>query len=496
MEERLILNPDYGFKNDNDRICMFAKRTLKYDSSARWIGFIHPAQATILATFSNTDKDFDPYKEISKCFGIEVETVKTIINDFKENATPVYTEFQGHKIQFPKNVLIPIEKIDTENVAYSFTREDLQCNGLDLLEDRMHRVPHSMIWMITNQCVTKCAYCYADTVKQAKLLPTQRALEIIKEAERKKLLYIDVIGGEVFRHPDWHILLNAMVKGGMSPSFISTKMPLSEKEIAKLKDTGYSNVVQISLDSTNPYILKQLVGAGPHYLEAIKETIQRLGSYSFPVQIDTILGKYTATRENLLDLQKYIKTIKNLQYWEIRVPQPTIYHRTSFEAFIASKAQIEDIKAFVEDKLIPSSDFKIIFSSEALQESVQDVPPEEHCFLGGTCGILLNSCFILPDGKITCCEQMYWHPDFIIGDLSKQSLEEVWNSPRAKELFNMRKELYRKDSVCLKCGSFENCNSKKRRCLVKVMKAYDRENWDYPDPRCIFAPDPIYKFTY
>ena len=30
--------------------------------------------------------------------------------------------------------------------------------------------------------------------------------------------------------------------------------------------------------------------------------------------------------------------------------------------------------------------------------------------------------------------------------------------------------------------------SRHRRCFVKVIKAYGKAKWDYPDPRCIYAP--------
>lgn len=102
--------------------------------------------------------------------------------------------------------------------------------------------------------------------------------------------------------------------------------------------------------------------------------------------------------------------------------------------------------------------------------------------------ILQNRMFILPDGKVSICEQMYWHNDFIIGDLKTSSVEEVWNSQRALQLFKPSKSMFRDISPCKKCIHFDDCNNKKRRCVVKVIKAYGLENWDYPDPRCRFAP--------
>lgn len=95
--------------------------------------------------------------------------------------------------------------------------------------------------------------------------------------------------------------------------------------------------------------------------------------------------------------------------------------------------------------------------------------PNDQCFKGGSCGILENRLFVLPDGKVTLCEQLYWHPQFILGDLKEQTLAEIWQSPRAKALFEMGQTQFRENSACTKCHIFEFCRKNHRRCLVKVI---------------------------
>lgn len=95
--------------------------------------------------------------------------------------------------------------------------------------------------------------------------------------------------------------------------------------------------------------------------------------------------------------------------------------------------------------------------------------------------------YILPDGKVSICEQLYWLPQFIIGDLRKQTFEEIWNSQKALDLFNMERSLFKK-SPCLSCKIIDVCNKRHRRCIVKTIKAYGTDKWNYPDPRCEYAP--------
>ena len=65
---------------------------------------------------------------------------------------------------------------------------------------------------------------------------------------------------------------------------------------------------------------------------------------------------------------------------------------------------------------------------------------------------------ILPDGKVTICEELYWHPRFIIGDLTKQSIMEVWNSEKAKNLVYLGREDIRTHSPCYNCDLFDACH--------------------------------------
>ena len=50
--EIFVLNPDYHFKNDYDRIAMYSIKNVQQDSSSNWISYIHPIQAAILNHFS------------------------------------------------------------------------------------------------------------------------------------------------------------------------------------------------------------------------------------------------------------------------------------------------------------------------------------------------------------------------------------------------------------------------------------------------------------
>ena len=123
--------------------------------------------------------------------------------------------------------------------------------------------------------------------------------------------YIDIIGGELFCRKDWNIILKKLVEANLMPNYISTKVPLTEEKIKLLHDTGYNNVVQISLDSLNDYILQKIIGTSIGYVQKIKNTITLLEKYGFKIQIDTILTKFNSDIKSILELFNYIKSLRN-----------------------------------------------------------------------------------------------------------------------------------------------------------------------------------------
>jgi radical SAM protein with 4Fe4S-binding SPASM domain len=94
---------------------------------------------------------------------------------------------------------------------------------------------------------------------------------------------------------------------------------------------------------------------------------------------------------------------------------------------------------------------------------------------------------ILPDGRTTACEELYDHPWFLLGDLRRQSVMEMWSSPEALALMHPEPSEV-PAGPCRACGLFAECNEAPGRCWRDVLKAYGWNRPYYPDPRCPLAP--------
>lgn len=483
----VFFNPDYHLRNDINRIIMYSASNVAPYSSAEWVGYIHPAQAAIFMIFMEKRTLRENINLLCQHFNLPFEKVIQLITPYICNESPFYTEYQSQRILFPKSVLIYSGCMNGIPHYSTFTKHELHCNNIDLTPDRVRLAPLSMTLMLTTKCSTSCKYCYADRKTPHEELSTSQIISIIKEAHTLRMEYINIIGGDIFCRKDWGIILKELANNNLSPQYISTKKAISLKDVQTLYETGYKGLVQISLDSLNEMPLKQTIRCSTNYVERIKESIHYLQQYNFNLCIDTILTRYS-TQEDIQALYEYLKTVKRLNHWEIRIPEKSIYTPSSFAEIKADRKALMDLCNFIEETIIPKVSFPTYITKTALERKYRQGRETDACFDGGKCGILCHRCFILPDGKVTPCEQLYWHPQFIVGDLKKESLKEIWQSPRAKSIFSMGKEQYRNKSRCKSCNNVDTCSSNHRKCWIRVIRAYGEENWDFPDPECCYAP--------
>lgn len=485
--ETVVLNPDYCLKNDLRRIILYSKDTVRYGGKADFIGRIHPMQAMILSFFTYKESYAKCIENLMNFLHLTQERVEAMVKPFIENEA-LYTEWNGVKIVFPPNVLIILPNSDTEYNAPSVSANDLVCTNIDLLTERYYKGPHVLTLMLNNRCVTKCRYCYADIYSKVNELTTDEILTIIEDAKTINVSNIDLIGGEVFLKKDWHIILAKLVDNNMSPYYLSTKVPVTESIAKSLKDTGYNHVIQISLDSLDAQVLSELIGGGSNYIDKLLKGVEILQRYGFKIQVNTILTSLNCSIEQMERLYTYVKEINNLVYWEIRLPKKPIPCQANFERVKPNPQEVMKVYDFLRKMIVPNAKIAIKTNDEVLNEKFRSEKCSGNSFGGGVCSSLYSSLFILPDGKVTLCEELYWHPQFIIGDLKESSLTEVWNSEKANFFLNKERIVEQLSHSCTSCSCTESCLDAHKRCWTKIVRTYGASHWNYPDPRCERAP--------
>lgn len=493
-----VLNPSYHLRNDIHRIALFSKSGGSGSSSGDWATFIHPLQAVMLSFFTHNRRLAHNLRLLSAYFNRDTTYIEKMISSYINNRNPVYTIWRGQKVYFPKNILIDVDSIKDKYQFSNLASESFTCQGIDLTSKRLYSGPLLLTFMLNNRCTTHCTYCYADTQTPIKHpLPTSRIMELIEEATRLQVQQVNLIGGEIFLHPDWEIILKELVKRDIAPEYISTKVPFTNELLTKLKDTGYKNLIQVSLDSCEHNTLQKMLGVKENYTSKILKGLKALDQSGLPYQVASVLTTYNSDRKNWTDLYQFLSTLEHLSNWRI-VPVNTPV-KADPKAFIqqrATKDAIEEIFNYIEEFTLPISKFPILLGREVIENNYHTDKGGSAHFRGAVCSALNTHMFILPDGKVTICEQLYWNPRFIIGDVTQESLIEVWNSPRSLYLSNLQQQDIQEKSNCKSCSLLEQCYGARNRCWSNIIKAYGDNQWDYPDPRCCFAPEMKNDLTY
>ena len=490
METRYILNNYYLLRHDLKRSYIISsKKTINGTTpevQMEWTSRIHPILAMALSLFSEPHT-LDELKGIfSDFFCISEEEADKFIRLFIDNPQSFTITYENIESHLPKNIIINADQQFVAPILY--TPEQFAYEELEMKRERPYLAPLSLVFMANNTCATDCVYCYANKSVKPALIEFDRLKEIIKEAHELKIPYLTLVGGEVILYKHWEKLLQLLKSYDMLKTTLSTKVPIDEKVIAILKK--YDINIQISLDAIHSGRLQQILKVGPSYADNIKRTIQLLDKYHVRFQIATVLTKYNSLPEDLNDIYHFLQPLKHMHRWEIRVAFKSLYSRGDFQNFKLSKEEIQMIDKWVNETKQHTN--MPIQWSIAQQRKYFVSKNGSRSFEGSRCSANYSNLFILPDGKVTICEQLYWNPRFIIGDLNKQSIQEVWNSPKALSLAFPKKEDFREKSACRSCKLFDDCMEFPNRCIADILKGYGEENWDYPDPRCVKAPKFIY----
>lgn len=497
---KYVLNPDYIIRYDENRFCLYNKGNMQ-NNAVPINTFLHPLQAHFFSFFTHEPQTLDDIISlISEDFDYTKDEVLKMIIPFIENEEIKILKLNDNSIYIPKNFLIKFVEVKGkyQPLHLKVIKENIN-KTVDLKARRLNLAPSSLTFMLTNKCCTHCCYCYADTsTTVSQYMPFERIIEIIEEAKKLNLSNINLIGGEIFLYKNWYPVLKKLVKNDLMPNIISTKVPINNDIATQIIASGFTNCLQLSIDSLDAEQLSKTLNVDTSYAKLLKKGIEILEEKQIPYQIGTVLTKWTASKENLKEVFEFFSNKKYICSWEIRAAMYSIEKgEANFADLKVSKVKFDELFTFIEQEIKPNSPFKILISKDNLDKDYRKSDKGCESFEGAKCSALNNHLFILPDGKVTICEQLYWNPNFIIGDINHSSIEEIWQSPKAMSLANMKRQDISKKSACKTCTFYDMCFKVDRnRCWSDIIKTYGEDNWDYPDPRCSKAPAMLHDISY
>lgn len=487
----MTLNPSYSLRQDGNRVILHGVENER-DHSQEWFSFIHPYYGMLLSFF--TFENYNLNEKISRCceyFGKGCDYIMEILSPLIDNSNIVHVKTKhGELNSFPKNLIVSSDIPIHRKEEYSPT--DFYYDGIpDFQTNRLH-FPISINLELIMRCYTDCCYCYSDrSDSKGDRLTTSRIIELIREAKSNRAIQFDINGGEVLLHPDIKIILKELKDSGFNP-LISTKMPINNEMIDYIRKIGIEKI-QISLDSADDKLLTKLVKTPVGYLHNIGKTLEYASNVGLQVDINTVLTKYNVSPSEVEHLLEYISSFKCVRHNRLNPVGYSLY-KTNFSEIAPTKENLDLVESLIPEWKVKYGININLSYFECASQFEKNVKIEKFRNRAICTGNVWNM-VILPNGDVTICEELYYKSKFIIGNVKCNSINEVWNSRRAIDLYNMTVPA-KSSSVCGLCDDFNKCRMNQGVCWKTILMAYGDENWDFPDPRCPKAPFPYNCFYY
>jgi len=339
----------------------------------------------------------------------------------------------------------------------------------------MAMYPSSLSFNLTSRCNLKCKFCWQyrengifkniNLTSLKEELKIQDLKKIISEV-RGSLRNITLWGGEPMLHPDFiefatyikelRIYLNIITNGTLLKKFAK---PLVEMQV---------NNLVVSVDGP-PQLhdeIRKMKGSYQGIIEGI-EAIKDL-KYTSGKNLPTIEINFTISDLNFARIIETITLLEELSINSITISHlwwtdKNIYDKNEevfktefnsaspyFKAFIQETSKI-DLK-ILADEILKVKERKwripVTFLPDLNSREVSAYYSDpKNSFKFKSCLIPWITACILPNGDLTPCSD---RPDFIIGNLKKESFRRLWNNEKFK-LYRRVLKRHRLFPMCARC---------------------------------------------
>lgn len=371
LDKVYILNPHYHLRHDIHRVVLFSRGGTDAVCSRNWHTFIHPLQAAMLSFFTYNRPMKETIPLLCDYFCKDRNTIEGWVREFINNPAPVFTPLQHGKIYFPKRILIEAEKAEGEPRFMELDAGSFIWKKLDLTTRRLYTGPMIVTLMLTNRCITRCKYCYADTTTAVHApLSTERLFALIHEAARMQVQQVNLMGGEIFLHKDWQPILKELVKLDIAPDFLSTKIPMTEERIKAVKETGYQGVIQVSLDACDSEVLQPSIGVGADYATNMLKGLRLLDESGLKYQISSVLTTYNCRIDILSRMLHELSSLKRPADWRIVPVSNSIMknYEKEFSYLKPTKEQLATVFGQMRTLIGEGVGFPVVLGEEAIHK--------------------------------------------------------------------------------------------------------------------------------
>lgn len=279
---------------------------------------------------------------------------------------------------------------------------------------------------LTRQCNFSCIHCYIDDYSEAGL-PTDRIIKLLYELRDNGVYEIQFTGGEVFLREDIFTILEAARDLQFRVVILSNISLLDDDKIKRLDDL-HVEVVSTTLFSLDDK-LNDAITSSKNSATKVKQNILKIAKTNVIPEIKTVV--MSANCREVPAIWDFCKK-NNIRFVATEGLFPSEFGSIAPLKLAMTNEQLEAILPLLD---------KIRFGGPYVLERNAD---------DSICCELNYSLFISANGDVYPCNLFFRR----IGNINKNSINEIWHSPFLKELQNRKWSELKK---CNNCSQSEYC---------------------------------------
>ncbi len=354
--------------------------------------------------------------------------------------------------------------------------------GNDLLESKDARTlgrphvssfPQVLSLTVTNRCNLKCRMCgqwgltgYMRQGRKLESMPAKRWIELVNEGARGGVKFVCLRGGETLLFPGIMDVIRAIKSHGI-PICMDTNGTRVER-LAEELAVSRIDIVNISVDG--PEEIHDRVRGVPGTFKALAAGVKRLKEIVKCTGSPTTMSAcFTISPDSLPGLARMGDVMRSLDIFQLSANPYYYFPETIGREYETIMKRELDCDAYSwrgfhregsdvdpEEFIRINREFRANLGSVNLYPFMDFSEDEyRHWFSDSTTPVGRRECTnpfklldIQPGGDADFCVDF---PDYIIGNVAGNSIEEVWNGERAGKF---RALLKRGPSpICLRCGA-------------------------------------------
>jgi MoaA/NifB/PqqE/SkfB family radical SAM enzyme len=280
-----------------------------------------------------------------------------------------------------------------------------------------HRTLISLELDLTNSCNSRCPECTGGRGKKAQLGygQVERLAEEFSGTFDGRSIIISG-GGEPLLHPEFDRILYCLRDRGLKIGLNSNALALDEANAKAILDC--CTYFRISLDAGTSRMYRRTHGGSAEAFDRVVANIRMFSGLKEKYGSEVSFGTgYLTSRETAGGIVDFVRLSREcgVDFAQIR---PFTGDYTSVEG------------EYRRAKRLENACFKVISSRQKYGRfKDEDKRPYDRCY-----GMFFNT-VVTADYRVFACLHHRQDGRYLLGDLNKSTLKEIWDSPRIREVF-------------------------------------------------------------